>query len=377
MPKQIYNNYDENDIRHLIFENIDDKFSYGKYGDFNVVIMNKNGYINATKLCSLANKLYSQYSRTDNAKSLINTLARVLKEQKTPIYAKDLTIQILGGHNTEIQGTYVHQDLIHGIATWASDEFSIKIGKIIKGYYINLEKEKNTKIIRQKDDKIDQLHTKLDDLKEDNKEFKKDNKALLDDNKELMENTRIIINFNKSLIQKANKADQDHKNAEKQVAKLLSNQQKMNDKLDEANNNKVVPTGKKCDVNRFILVKNNSTNDNDYEYTAFRIQNKIVNRSLTDHRKKFKKMKIKVNISESPNSNNLWMRVRSRLESNFYKCNGRNFTLDDDYYERQLIKDINKIHDERFDDNDDSNSERSDGEESDNAKSDDEGSDSD
>ena len=43
--------YDRSDIRNIIFEEINNKYSYGKYGTFDVIIMNKNGYINATRLC--------------------------------------------------------------------------------------------------------------------------------------------------------------------------------------------------------------------------------------------------------------------------------------------------------------------------------------
>jgi hypothetical protein len=64
MPKRIYNRddednvkhsdrinndtYDDTDIRQIIFEHIDDEYSYGKYGNLIVVMMNNNGYINAT-----------------------------------------------------------------------------------------------------------------------------------------------------------------------------------------------------------------------------------------------------------------------------------------------------------------------------------------
>ncbi len=35
----------------IVFEKINDKFGYGQYIDFKVIIMLENGYINATKLC--------------------------------------------------------------------------------------------------------------------------------------------------------------------------------------------------------------------------------------------------------------------------------------------------------------------------------------
>jgi hypothetical protein len=38
----------------IIYEDLGDKYNkyaYGMYGDFKVIIMKENGYINATKLC--------------------------------------------------------------------------------------------------------------------------------------------------------------------------------------------------------------------------------------------------------------------------------------------------------------------------------------
>ena len=40
-----------NPLEHIAFEYISDEYCYGKYGDFNVIMMKKNGYINATKMC--------------------------------------------------------------------------------------------------------------------------------------------------------------------------------------------------------------------------------------------------------------------------------------------------------------------------------------
>jgi len=51
--------YDSDDIRNIIFKDIDDKYAYGKLGNFKVMLMKKNGYINATKLCKDAKKEFS------------------------------------------------------------------------------------------------------------------------------------------------------------------------------------------------------------------------------------------------------------------------------------------------------------------------------
>jgi hypothetical protein len=42
----------KNDIREISFKDINDVYSWGNYGDFKVIIMKENGYINATKICN-------------------------------------------------------------------------------------------------------------------------------------------------------------------------------------------------------------------------------------------------------------------------------------------------------------------------------------
>jgi len=56
LSRKILKTYDKDAIQNIIFEDINDVYAYGKYGDFNVIIMKDNGYINATKLCKDAHK---------------------------------------------------------------------------------------------------------------------------------------------------------------------------------------------------------------------------------------------------------------------------------------------------------------------------------
>lgn len=49
-------NYGSTDIQNIIFEDINDKFAWGDYGGFRVIIMKKNGFINASQLAKDAGK---------------------------------------------------------------------------------------------------------------------------------------------------------------------------------------------------------------------------------------------------------------------------------------------------------------------------------
>ncbi|AKI79717.1 kila N-terminal domain N1R/P28 DNA binding protein [Acanthamoeba polyphaga mimivirus] len=115
--------YDDNDIRNIIIENINNEFARGKFGDFNVIIMKDNGFINATKLCKNAGSDFYHWKETKKAKELINEL-----EKYTKLDEKELLILITGGKKYEIRGTYVHPILITNIANWISSIFAMKVG---------------------------------------------------------------------------------------------------------------------------------------------------------------------------------------------------------------------------------------------------------
>src|SRR5437868_626576 len=54
----INDDLDIDNIKNIMFEEIDENYSYGKYGVFKVVMMKSNGYVNVTKMCKDYNKLH-------------------------------------------------------------------------------------------------------------------------------------------------------------------------------------------------------------------------------------------------------------------------------------------------------------------------------
>ena len=63
-----------NDIRDVMFEHIDKEYAHGKLGEFEVIMMKKNGYVNASKLCNSAGKRYAKWIQNNATKNLINEL---------------------------------------------------------------------------------------------------------------------------------------------------------------------------------------------------------------------------------------------------------------------------------------------------------------
>jgi len=108
-----------NDIRNICFEDINEKYSYGKFGGFNVILMKENGYINATKLCQDAmtetgsKKSFREWKRL---KDYTYYTSAVSKLEGIP--PNLLIIEITNNANLT-RGTYVHPKLIPHIASWA------------------------------------------------------------------------------------------------------------------------------------------------------------------------------------------------------------------------------------------------------------------
>ena len=210
------------DLSDILFENINNNYSYGAYGDFKVIIMKKNNYINATKLCSENNKRYEHWSRNASNEELINEVKKEINHSNSLTthiravndfddndtdFIKPIIVIKGGGKITQISGTYVHPLLIPHIASWISPKFGIKVSKIVNEYIINEYKNKlleNNNKLAEKEmelaekeselaekeienmsltNKIDLLLKKMDEQSKETKQLTKDTKLLKKQNK--------------------------------------------------------------------------------------------------------------------------------------------------------------------------------------------------
>jgi hypothetical protein len=289
---------DKNNIMNIVFKDINDDYAWAKYGDFKVIIMKENGYINATHLVHLAskNKKLNDWSRGKSSQELINEI-----KSSTENPADDLLIPITGGKITEIRGTYAHPDLIPHIASWASPTFAVRVSKIVNKYFIKKALKEKEKLIKKKDDKIDTLIKKID--KQSSTIGKMDNriKRLLTKNDELYEQNEEILG-----------------------------------KVDVISNDRVVTTGSETDEHMLVIIKNNDDPeeyDEDtllYEYHVLRVMKKSyksrvmlgsiapsITCRFTDkvisHKERHPTMKVIMKINYSPNAMNLWTRIKKKL----------------------------------------------------------------
>ncbi len=173
--------------------------------------------------------------------------------------------------------------------------------------------------LKKKDDTIDRLHTKVDTLLKNNKKMDNRIKLLL-----------------------------------KKNDKIYHQNQDIENKLDTVTNDRVVPTYNKRDTHMLIIIKNNADPDEYdddeiiYDYYVLRVMKKSYSTRLNEHLDRYPEMEIKLKISFSPNSMNLWNRVKKKLRKKLdtSRCG---FNLKKGLTEKQLIKTIQKIHNERFD----------------------------
>lgn len=91
-------------LSETVFEKINDDYSCGAYDKFKVIIMNKTGYINATKLCSEYNKRFDDWLKNDSSKELIKEVDELVASPRIVGDTKS-TITITGKLNVIIRGT--------------------------------------------------------------------------------------------------------------------------------------------------------------------------------------------------------------------------------------------------------------------------------
>jgi hypothetical protein len=125
-------------------------------------------------------------------------------------------------------------------------------------------------------------------------------------------------------------------------------------KLNISVENRVIPEDHKSLLETCALVKNYNEepddNENHYKYKILRVQSKTLAASLRTHRRKYPDAKIVHQILQTPNSVNLFHRIKkewSSISKNkiIMRYNSFNLTVDTD--EDKIVEYINKLHEER------------------------------
>jgi hypothetical protein len=111
-----------------MFTTINTGFAKSTFSDFEVIVMTKKKYVNVTKLIGQAktkgggDKTYSNWRKNNFADVIIQALS-----DETGLLPADLLVEVRGGNNPSITGTYAHPLLVQFIISWASPYFAVKV----------------------------------------------------------------------------------------------------------------------------------------------------------------------------------------------------------------------------------------------------------
>ncbi len=167
-------------IKDIITEPINKDFSWGKYGDFNMVVCNQNGYMNGVFLIYEATEFEKKIR--NNNKIPLKNITEWLSNKETIALLKtasiqekinidNLTFKRIGTQKrgeSMLQGTYLHPILINSLATWVSPSYALKINDAVNEMIIEKkiksEQDRMNDLLGIKNDIIAQMQRKYNEM---------------------------------------------------------------------------------------------------------------------------------------------------------------------------------------------------------------------
>ena len=345
------------ELSDCIYEHIKDTFYYGVFGDFKLVIDQKTGYFNATKLCVNGGKEYKKWSRLEKSKNMVEYLHKSWGPHVDPSY--EVKLQNNHNLNKQITGTYVPKELILDIASWVSVEFYFRCNSIIINYFANefkkmdkndlknkikevegtmekltLENTEKENTISQQKDKIDHLIEITERMEQTNLNLEKEREK----DRQYMRSLGITLNEVKD---QNDELLDNNKGLKKRVKDVQH-------KLGIAVEDRAPLPEDKSKHERFILIKRN---DRDYYgYYIMRAQDQYINRRLKNEKLNFPNLEVLLDFKCSPNSKTLYTRIKENLTIKNVTFIRNNIDLEDSHItEDQLIMEMRTINDSKRD----------------------------
>jgi regulator of replication initiation timing len=291
----------------ITFQSVDNEYEWGTYFDLKVLIMSRNGYINATKMCQDNGKRLDNWMQNSWSKDYIEDFNSHPYIPGTPS-----TIVVNSGSN-DTRGTYVHLELITHIASWISIKIARKVSRIVNEYLLKEEKIKHALVTKEKDDKIGSLEATLE-----------------------------------AILKNTSNLDTKVTDLTDEISKLSLDNQITHEKLNIAQNtlnivveDRVVKPNNKGMTNTVIIYE--------YELNKFRIF-RVQKRSANTSVKRYLSMNPNAvrfaEIDYNPNSVNYFIRFKEQLKGNI-KWNYNRFELLN-ITKDQLKEFIMKINEEKY-----------------------------
>lgn len=174
-----------------------EEFTRSDYNGISVIIRDKDGYINATKIAKANGKQKNleRFLKSERWNEICEAYKNSLPKNQDN--EKIETFYVLGsGYSNDTKGSYVHPELIYFIAEWCNISYAINVSTIMNNinHVKNLENkdgndnldsiihqykyeiEKLTKTVKEKDDKIDRLLKEIREIEEQNDQLLNENK---------------------------------------------------------------------------------------------------------------------------------------------------------------------------------------------------------
>jgi hypothetical protein len=300
-------------IKKLAFESIDDKYSKALYGDFTVTMDMTNGYINATKLCADGGKLIKNWTRNDGNKEFIKYCENIDDGSNSNRHIYEVRN---GTKCNNINGTYVHPDLIPHIASWVSPAFGYKVSKIVNNFLI---REKEAEIERLTGAKT-RLELMLEEEKRDRQAYQERTEKMLQDMKDQNEKTHVKLDDVNHKLDKADDvieelqivvAEVNHKldKADNDIEELQITVDEVNTRLEIVIDEVVNPVNRLELREGFGIMKLNQPNSK-YEFKTFCAQNKNLGTSRKNILREFPNATLFLEINPNPNSKNVLHKLK-------------------------------------------------------------------
>ena len=118
-------NNTNNNNQFVAFQDVNEQYAWVNYGQFKLLMMKRNGYVNVTKMCDEGDKHFFNWKKNSRSKELIKYITDELES--------DPMVTIMTGEN-DLRGTYAHPDLIIHIAMWISPSFCIYVTNIVNAW---------------------------------------------------------------------------------------------------------------------------------------------------------------------------------------------------------------------------------------------------
>lgn len=293
----------------IIYESINDTYSYGKYGDITVIIMNTNSYVNVTKLCNEYGKEFRHWKENNGSKELIKEVDDHIQARRNSDGPKPVSIITIGTGNNDLRGTYVHPLLVPHIASWISPKFAIKVSEIVNDYMVRQYKY----IIGQKDTRIDELINEVRSLRDDNREMMN----RLDTTNTLLNTTQTTLEETKDRL---SNVEEELADTSDKLDNTINDLSIVQDKLDISVEDRAVKPFDKNKINKLVILKS-LIYENAYYITCG--QRDSVARAVRLRQKTYTKIDM---IDFVPNSIYLFDHIKHQLKTNI-KVSGRSIKL--------------------------------------------------